>query len=64
MNGYECDHIGLYPVYKRPDISVIFVRKRQLLTYKTGLTLHDFCRAMDQIGYDTKRRVIAEDRGN
>ena len=25
-------HIGLYPVYKRPDISVIFVCKRHLLT--------------------------------
>ena len=27
------------------------------------VTLHDFCRATDQIGYDMKRRVIAEDRG-
>ena len=26
------------------------------------LTLHDFCRATDQIGYDMKRWVIAEDR--
>ena len=26
------------------------------------LTLHDFCHAMHQIGYDMKRRVIAEDR--
>ena len=24
------------------------------LPYKTGLTLHDFCRATDQIGYDIK----------
>ena len=32
-------------------------------TIETGLTLHDFCRAADQIGYDMKRRVIAEDRG-
>ena len=28
-----------------------------------GLTLHDFCHATDQIGYDMKRRVIAEDCG-
>ena len=29
---------------------------------KADLTLYDFCRAMHQIGYDMKRRVIAEDR--
>ena len=29
----------------------------------TGLTLHDFCHAMNSIGYDMKRRVIADDRG-
>ena len=28
-----------------------------------GLILHDLWRATDQIGYDMKRRVIAEDRG-
>ena len=30
---------------------------------KTSLTLQDFCRATDQIGYDMKRRVIADYRG-
>ena len=29
---------------------------------KPGLTLQDFCRTTDQIGYDMKRQVIAEDR--
>ena len=29
----------------------------------TGITLPDICRATDQIGYDMKRRIIAEDRG-
>ena len=33
------------------------------LPSKTGLTLHELCRITDQMGYDMKRRVIAEDRG-
>ena len=30
---------------------------------KSGLTLHDFRRATDQIGCDMSRRVIAGNRG-
>ena len=30
---------------------------------KSGLTLHDFRRTMDQIGCDMSRRVVVEDRG-
>ena len=29
----------------------------------TGLTLHDFCRVTDQIGYDMKQWIIAENHG-
>ena len=44
-------------------VVTMFVKYRLCsMMVKAGLTLHDFCRAVYQIGYDKKRCVIAEDR--
>ena len=41
----------------------LYFLKYSVPLYKSGLTLHNFRRTMDQIGCDMSRRVIVEDRG-